>query len=139
MKTLQEMREIVERGEAQFLTIEAARELKGKKIQTIYFGYEHQDGTDEFVVGDLVSEWEYYRNLKENCYPDEKGHQNRTEYWASFMTPEQIKRSKEQLELLDAETGDLTFIRYTPEDDFENDHVMWCSDVDRGVLYIMAD
>ena len=139
MKTLQEMREIVERVEAQFLTIEAARELKGKKIQTIYFGYAHQYGTDEFVVGDLVSEWEYYRNLKEDCYPDEKGHQNRTEYWASYMTPAQIKRSKEQLELLDAETGGPTFIRYTPEDDFENDHIMWCSDVDRGVLYIMAE
>jgi hypothetical protein len=138
MKTLQEMREIVERGEAQFLTIEAARELKGKKIQTIYFGYAHQDGTDEFVVGDLVSEWEYYRNLKEDCYPDEKGYQNRTEYWASYMTPAQIKRSKEQLELTTAE-GWLTYIRYTPEDDFENDHIMWCSDVDRGVLYIMAE
>ena len=62
MKTLQEMREIVERGEAQFLTIEAARELNGKKIQTIYFAYAHQDGTDEFIVGDLVSESEYYRN-----------------------------------------------------------------------------
>jgi hypothetical protein len=55
------------------------------------------------------------------------------------MTPAQIKRSKEQLELLDAETGGPTFIRYTPEDDFENDHIMWCSDVDRGVLYIMAE
>jgi hypothetical protein len=54
------------------------------------------------------------------------------------MTPAQIKRSKEQLELTTAE-GWLTYIRYTPEDDFENDHIMWCSDVDRGVLYIMAE
>lgn len=138
MKTLEEMRDIVARNEAKLLTIEAARELKGKKIQTIYFGYAHQDGTDEFVVGDLVSEWEYYRNLKEDCYPNEKGHQNRTEYWASYMTPAQIERCKEQLELT-TEEGLLTYIRYTPEDDFGNDHVMWCSDVDRWVLYIMAE
>ena len=138
MNTLQEMREIVERGEAQLLTIEAARELKGKKIQTIYFGYAHQDHTNEFVVGDLVSEWEYCRNLKEDCFPDEKGHQNRTEYWASYMTAEQIKRCKEKL-VLTTEEGELTYINYTPEDDFENNHVMWCSDIDRDVFYIMAE
>ena len=132
------MREIVERGEAQLLTIEAARELKGKKIQTIYFGYAHQDHTNEFVVGDLVSEWEYCRNLKEDCFPDEKGHQNRTEYWASYMTAEQIKRCKEKL-VLTTEEGELTYINYTPEDDFENNHVMWCSDIDRDVFYIMAE
>ena len=132
------MREIVERGEAKLLTIEAARELKGKKIQTFHFGYSHQDHTYEFVVGDLVSRWDYNRNLKEDCFPDEKGHQNRTEYWASFMTAEQIKRTKDTLELT-TEDGLQTCILYTPEDDFEKNHVMWCSDIDRGVFYIMAE
>ncbi|MBR6604900.1 MAG: hypothetical protein IKK92_03380, partial [Prevotella sp.] len=100
--------------------------------------YAHQDHTNEFVVGDLVSEWEYCRNLKEDCFPDEKGHQNRTEYWASYMTAEQIKRCKEKL-VLTTEEGELTYINYTPEDDFENNHVMWCSDIDRDVFYIMAE
>lgn len=132
------MREMVERKEAQFLTIEAARELKGKKIQTIYFGYDHQDNTDEFVVGDLVSEWEYYRNLKEDCYPDKNGFQNRTEYWESYMTAEQIKQHKEQLELITVD-GRQTHIFYTPEYDNMEEHIMWCSDIDRCVFYVMAE
>jgi len=133
------MRDIVARKEANLLTIDAAHELKGKKIQTFYFGYAGQDGTDEFVVGDLISQWEYYRHLKEDCYPDEKGHQNRTEDWESWMSPQQIKCRKEQLELLNGETGDQTYIRYTPGDDYDNNHIMWCSDVERYVFYIIAE
>ena len=52
------MRAAVENNTAELLTLEAAKQLKGKKIETIYFGYRGQDGVDEFVVGDLVKkEW----------------------------------------------------------------------------------
>jgi hypothetical protein len=63
MKTLQEMREAVKSGNAKVLTVETAKELKGKKIATIYFGYEGQDGIDEFIVGDVMRE--IYPNGKE--------------------------------------------------------------------------
>ena len=56
MKTLKEMRELYQSNGLEMLTVERVNSLKGKKIQTIYFGYDHQDGIDEFVVGDIVPE-----------------------------------------------------------------------------------
>ena len=52
----------------QILTVEIAKSLIGKRIQTVYSGYRGQDGDDTFVIGQVVSELEYYRNLKEECY-----------------------------------------------------------------------
>lgn len=138
MKTLQEMYDLYNAKKLSPLTVEAAKELKGKKIQTIYFGYAHQDNTFEFVVGDLVSELEYYRNLKEECYPDKNGHKNRAEYWESYMTAEQLKERKDTLLLTDSE-GKYTYIQYQPAYDCCKDHWMWCSDVDRGVSYIVVE
>lgn len=46
----------VETGSAQVLTLEKAKRLRGKRIATIYFGYNGQDGVDEFVVGDVKRE-----------------------------------------------------------------------------------
>ena len=137
MKTLQEMKKIVDLGEAKLLTIEAARELKGKKIQTIHFGYAHQDGTDEFVVGDITTEMEYYRNLKEECFPDQHGNRNRAEYWESYMTASQLKRKRERLILL-REDGTSTSIFYDPAEDYDKNEVFSCSDIDRWVFYIEA-
>lgn len=129
MKTLEEMKDLVKQGKTKYLTLDAAKSLKGKHIQTIFFGYAHQDGTDDFVVGDIVSELEYYRNLKEECFPNEKGHRNRAEYWESYMTPKQLK-AKERLILL-REDGSQTYmsIGYDGE-------TFCCSDADRIVSYI---
>lgn len=129
MRTLEEMRELVKQGKTKYLTLTAAKSLKGKHIQTIFFGYAHQDGTDDFVVGDIVSELEYYRNLKKECFPNEKGHRNRAEYWESYMTPKQLK-AKERLILL-REDGSQTYmsIGYDGE-------TFCCSDADRIVSYI---
>lgn len=128
-KTLEEMRELVRQRKTKYLTLAAAKSLKGKHIQTIFFGYAHQDGTDDFVVGDIVSELEYYRNLKEDCFPNDKGHKNRAEYWESYMTPKQLK-AKERLILL-REDGSQTYmsIGYDGE-------TFCCSDADRIVSYI---
>lgn len=63
MKTLQEMKEAVKSGNAKVLTVETAIDLKGKKIATIYFGYEGQDGIDEFIIGEVKRE--IYANGKE--------------------------------------------------------------------------
>lgn len=40
----------------QFLTIEIAESLNGKRIQTVYAGYCDQDGTDDFIVGEIKRE-----------------------------------------------------------------------------------
>lgn len=55
MKTIDEMRKLVKEGKTQLLTVEKAKELKGKRISTIYFGYSGQDGVDNFVVGELLA------------------------------------------------------------------------------------
>ena len=94
MKTLSEMKTLVENGKTHLLTIEKAKELKGKTISTIYFGYSGQDGVDNFVVGEVMSELEYYRNLKEDCFPDKYGFKNRAEYWESYMNKEKLEEKK---------------------------------------------
>ncbi len=126
------MRELVENKTAQLLTIETARSLKGKKIQTIYFGYNGQDNTDEFIVGDVVSELEYYRNLKEDCYPDVRFN-NRAEYWESYMIKEQLEAKRNKM-LLVAADGRNTYIY-----GYGSDSIMNCSDDDRYVFYIIAE
>jgi hypothetical protein len=60
--TLNQMREAVENKTAQLLTLEAAEQLKGKKIATIYFGYRGQDGIAEFVVGEVIVDNSYINN-----------------------------------------------------------------------------
>jgi len=46
--------EAVNNKTAKVLTEELAKGLKGKRIATLYFGYRGQNGTDEFIVGDVV-------------------------------------------------------------------------------------
>lgn len=132
MKTIEEMRQLVKEGKTQLLTIEKAKELKGKRISTIYFGYSGQDGVDNFVVGEIVSELEYVRNLKEECYPNKHGHKNRAEYWESYMTPQQLEETKNKLLLL-TEDGRNTFI-FT--NGWYDNGEFCCSDMDRFVDYI---
>lgn len=129
MRTLQEMITLVDEGKAQVLTIERAKELKGKAISTIYFGYAGQDGIDHFVVGDVVSKLEYYRNLKEDCYPDKHGFQNRAEYWEAIMTEEELEECRNR-NFLFTEDGRNTFIQEA------GNGVFWCSDIDRWVFYV---
>jgi hypothetical protein len=132
MKTLQEMREAVNNRTAKVLTLEIAKNLIGKKINTIYFGYRGQDGVDEFVVGNVISEMDYYRNLKEDCYIDHpKGFKNRAEYWESYM-PANVLSEYNNTMLLVTDDGRHTAIRAHKE----NDGVFTCSDVDRFVYFI---
>lgn len=123
MKTLKEMKELVEQKKAQVLTVEAAKTLKGRKIQTIYFGYAGQDHTDEFIVGDVVSELEYYRHLNEDCYP-RNGFQNRAEEWESWMSEEVLAMHRDKL-VLTREDGSSTDI--------------FCHDAEEGVFTCCDD
>ena len=131
------MREIVESGNAKILTVEEAKNLKGKKIQTIYFGYDHQDNTDEFVVGDITTSLALAEANTEEGFTS-RGYKNQADYWKSYMTSQQLKRESERLNLL-REDGSNTYIQYAPEYDSMNEREMWCSDIDRAVFYIMAE
>ena len=133
---LNKMREAVNNGTAQVLTLEKAQQLKGKKIRTIYFGYQHQDGVDEFVVGDIISELEYYRNLKEESYQNDPKFNNRAEYWESYMTELQLDDRKTRLLLLRQEGTSANFSCHTKYDNFYKEPTFTGSDADREVYFI---
>jgi hypothetical protein len=126
MKTLNEMRSLVREEKTKLLTIDAALNLKGKKIQTIYFGYRGQDGIDEFVVGEIISELEFYET--QPC----EGYASRADYWKSYMSPNQLS-AKQTNYLLLTEKGDNTHIFC------DNGAVFCCTDSDRFVHYILCD
>lgn len=101
MKTLNEMRALAKAGKLKYLTLSDAIKLRGKRIETIYFGYAGQDGIDNFVVGNVVSEYDYYKfYAKEDGFPKEEGYQNRAEYWESYLPAKQLVRLKNTLILL---------------------------------------
>ena len=134
MLTLNEMFKLQKEKKLEVLTVNSAKALKGKKIQILNFGYANQDTTDEFVIGDVMSELEYYRQLKEECYPDAKGHKNRAEEWESFMTPAQLKDKREMLVIV-KDNGQSSFIRYNPKYDYDNSKTFYLGDVDRLVWF----
>ena len=134
MLTLSEMYQLQKENKLEVLTVNSAKSIKGKKIQILNFGYAHQDHTEEFVIGDVMSELEYYRQLKEECYPDAKGHKNRAEEWESFMTPAQLKDKRETLVIV-KDNGQSSFIRYNPKYDYDNSKTFYLGDVDRLVWF----
>lgn len=128
-----EMKALYNEGELKELTIEAAQALKGKRIKTLYFGYAGQDGVDDFVVGNIISEYDYYLNCPsetEGRFPDEKGNKNLIDYWKSRGFFDVIEESKKTLYLLDSDGYDTMFRLHT-----EGDNTFTCSDVDRIVYY----
>lgn len=108
------MKRLVSEGKTKTLTLELAKELKGKRIQTIYFGYRGQDGVDDFIVGDIVLQHTLFGNQD-----------------PEFQKEAAIKYANE-FELLTAE-GKPTYIRTTK---FTNE--FHCSDSDRLVQFIEA-
>ena len=125
MTLLQQMRLDARNKKLQLLTIEDAKALKGKTIQTIYFGYQGQDGADEFVVGDIVSEYDLAK--KDTSIST---HANRAAYWESFMDSNRLESTKNKLVLL-REDGTSTYIKA----ELPYDNTFWCSDSDRFVKY----
>jgi hypothetical protein len=66
MASLEEMKVAVISGATKVLTIERAKALKGKRIATIFFDFhqQHLHEVDEFVVGDLKSEFDLLPDKK---------------------------------------------------------------------------
>lgn len=104
---INEMRAAVKNNTAKPLTMADVNRLHGKKIRTIYFGYNGQDHTDEFVVGKIVS------------------------YSTLITNKEMAHRHADVMEILTDE-GRQTFIRSHPENHGE----FTCSDSDRTVYFI---
>lgn len=124
-------RKKIEANEAKVLTLDSARQLKGKRIAWMYFGY-NPSVVNEMIVGDIVSSWDY--NEKQPC----EGYKSRTDYWQSYMKKEQLQREKETLLLLDAE-GKNSYIKcHSDWNDTYEEPTFTCSDANREVYYIIV-
>lgn len=108
-----------ENGRGQVLTIGTAKALIGKTIETYMQGFVNQSYRNKFVVGDIMSEYDYYKTLDEDCFPDASGHRNRAELWDEIMSDTQLARVQNKMLLLNGE-GKRTGIyanRYVGSDD----------------------
>lgn len=130
MKTLEQLRSAVENKTAKVLTVDLANELKGRKIATIYFGYRGQDGIDNFIVGDVKSEYEHAESITEGF--EKEGNQARR--WDAVMNASQLNRYKNTMILLTAD-GRNTFIRAHKE----NHGAFTCSDTARFVYFVEVE
>ena len=130
MKTLQQLREAVANKTAQVLTVDLANELKGRKIATIYFGYRGQDGIDNFIVGEVKSEYQQAETITEGF--EKEGNQARR--WDAVMSPSQLNKYKSTMLIVTAE-GRNTFIRAHEE----NHGAFTCSDTDRFVYFVEVE
>lgn len=125
--------EKIDNKEAKVLTVELAKQLKGKKIYWFYFGYSgNERQVYEMVVGDIVSELDYYST--QPC----DGYSSRAEYWKSYMTDKQLKEKENTLLLLNA-GGGTDFIYVHLNSVFFREPTFTCSDEDREVFYIESD
>lgn len=128
--TVKEFIQKIDNGEAKVLTVEAAKDLKGKIIEWMYFGYEgNQNQVYKMLVGDMVSEWDYYKT--QPC----EGYESRTAYWKSYMDKRIINSLKNTILLVDGE-GKGRMVCYPKGESFFKVPTFTCSDADREVYYI---
>lgn len=130
--TTKEFMQKIESGAAKVLTLEAARELKGKHILYMYFGFSPSK-VAEMTIGDIVSEYELASRK-----PME-GYDSRADYWEK-KCPKYANESKEKLVLLNADGEDRDHIYC------HGDSTKWfdvptftCSDADREVYYMATE
>ena len=103
------------------LTLEIAKTLIGKEIKTHYYGYRGQDGTDQFVVGEIINEYEL----------------GKREGWNDHWNEQQIEKGKSQLRIITADDRN-TFISCHLNEGYFNEPTFTCSDADRPVSYELA-
>lgn len=122
IELLEEMRRAAKAGELKTLTMAALRDLQGVCIQTIYFGYNGQDGVDEFIPGKVISDWEAGRTV------EYEGYESLLDYREANLSERQIKNLKNRNELYTTDGRGTNMIDYGLG-------VFTCSDADRRVLY----
>lgn len=124
-----------DRGELKPLTIFIYPELVGKRIQTIYYGYKGQCGVDDFIVGNLISKWDYAAAQWVGD-PTKAPWKSQQEYWKSYMTKKQKTLCKEHMKLLAADGRD-TYIFFRRN--YADKKHFFCSDLDRIVFYRVVE
>lgn len=85
------------------LTLELAKQLKGKKVRIQSHGYAGQDTDVVIKIGKIESEYNLAKKVKNIC-----GFSTQAEYWESFMTQDRLKEVKSRLVLL-TDSGKPTF------------------------------
>lgn len=115
---MKKIEQAIKDGTAKQLTLECIPHLIGKKIQTKYYGYQGQDGIDEFIVDKLVLSHSLWGNQSPE-YHKEQAFKNPSDYFYNMA-------------LLGANNY-VTNINGNARSNISN---MWCSDSDRYVLYI---
>lgn len=129
--TAYEFEQKIASGEAQVLTLAAAKQLEGKRILWFYFGYSaNVNSVRQLEVGKIVSEWDYAS--KEPI----KGYLSRADYWKSYMSERQMEKLKQTLLLLDAQ-GKAPYIRAHLYSGVFEEPTFTCSDMDREVYYLL--
>ena len=129
--TIKEFVEKINNGQANVLTLEAAKALKGDGIYWMYFGCNGNENTvSEMIVGDIVSAFDYAKKK----YVE--GYTSRAAYWESYMTEEQLDEVKTQLVLLDNEGKDRGIYCHAKSFGFFDEPTFTCSDEDREVYYV---
>lgn len=116
----------------EILTLNKAQELKGKRIGYCAYGDPaNGEYTGEMVVGDVVSEWDYYKT--QPC----EGWESRTAEWESWMTDKQKDEAKNTMLLLD-ENGNYApyYIKaYCGKYSYFEEDTFSLSDADRPVFF----
>lgn len=129
---LSSMREAVNNDTAKVLTLDIAKNLIGKKIRTIYFGYHGQDGVDEFIVKEVISEWSQWNK---DAYETESDREQRLTKSAGVNYVNYLKQSMALVADREINNGG-TCIWCNPKDLSFDTPTFVCSDSDRTVFYI---
>lgn len=125
----------------EILTLKLAKELKGRKIKTIAYGYKgNAPYTHEFIIGDIINSWDA---AFKRSYPDVDTsrfvqYDNFQGYWLSYMSESQINSCKNHLFLLD-ENGNGAGPSCHLDLNFFNEPTFTESDADREVYFELTD
>lgn len=130
---VKEFIEAIESGKAQVLTLEKAKQLKGKKLLTWHPHYHaNYSEVEEWTIGEIINEWEFYKNEPMT------GYESRTAYWDSYMTERQKKETKETFEILDID-GKHTYFYCHLSNPYYSEPTFTCTDADREVYFIVVE
>ena len=107
----------------QILTVAKAKELIGKKIACTYPVYSYNKITvEEIVITGMISEWDLAAKNVGGKYGTQQN------YWASYMSSEQIAGLKSKLVLL-TDNGPIPYYSH-------NGAEFTCGDMDRPVYFV---
>ena len=131
---------LIDEGKAKVLTLQAAKELKGKPIYWMYFGYKENENTVvETKVGEITTKYEVAKNTKVMDYltgqPSEK-YSSQLEMWEKEGYNTFIKEALETQVLLDANGINTNIVILPDNDTWFDEPTFTCSDADRCVFYI---